>query len=217
MQNISVVIFDLGRVLVHIDFDAFPNGLGLRTKAEREPYVNDKSIEKFAVKYETGKITTNEFLNTLEKIFQGKFSREHILHTWNEIIGRENQAILPIVYDVQRKYRTAVLSNTSESHWKKAISTAPVVRSFQQYFLSYEIGWMKPDPKIYDSVIESLRVPPGEILFIDDIQENIDAAVEKGMKGIVFTSADQLRRDLKGMISLPDRNDSEGKMKRSQK
>ena len=211
MQKISVVIFDLGRVLVHIDFDAFPNALGLRTKAEREPYAKDKSIETLAVKYETGKIITDEFLGTLEKIFHGKFSHDHILHAWNEIIGEENQAVLPIVHDVQRKYRTAVLSNTSESHWKKAIATAPVLKTIPQYFLSYEIGWMKPDPKIYDNVIDSLRVPPGEILFIDDIQENIDAAVKKGIKGIVFTSAEQLRSELKGMISLPDQNDPEGK------
>jgi glucose-1-phosphatase len=202
MNNISTVIFDLGRVLVHIDFEAFPNALGLKTKADREPYEKERSIETIALQYETGKISTDDFLSKLEIIFKGKFSHEYMLYAWNEIIGKENQEIVSVVREVQKNYRTAVLSNTSESHWEKALATAPVLATFPRYFLSYEIGFHKPDPEIYDAVLRSLQTPPEKILFIDDIRENIQAAEKKGIKGIVFTSVEQLRKDMLRYIQI---------------
>ncbi|MBI2428717.1 MAG: HAD family phosphatase [Ignavibacteriales bacterium] len=189
-NEIKVVLFDLGRVLMHIDFDAFPNGLGLFTEEQRAPY--QIPTAKLWRAYETGKMTTDDFLESLYNIFDYKFSKRQILEAWNGIIVRDNEKIVPFVQEVQKKYRTAILSNTSPSHWEKVLHISLLVRSIPHHFTSFGIGAMKPDPMVYHHVADSLLVQPHEILFIDDLQENVKGAVTVGMKGIVYKGIDSL-------------------------
>ena len=193
-KEIKVILFDLGRVLMHIDFDAFPNGLGLLTEEQRAPYrVPTRKLWRL---YETGKLSTDEFLESLDHIFDRKFSKEHILEAWNRIIVRDNEDIVSFVRAVQKQFRTAILSNTSPSHWEKVLQISPLVRSIPHHFTSFGIGVMKPDPLAYRHVADTLRVQPHEILFIDDLQENVDGAIKVGLKGVVYKSIDSLPDDM---------------------
>ena len=200
MTTVSVIIFDLGRVLVDLDFDAFPRLLGFE-RNHASPSVKS-SIERLAIQYETGKITTEQFFNSLDEILHHKFRREELMNAWNAIIGKENSAITSIVEAVQLRYRTAILSNTSPTHFQKALETSPMLQKFSKRYLSYEIGAMKPDLSAYRRVIENLKVVPSTILFIDDVSENIIAARRCGMVGILFTDPQRLRRELESRSIL---------------
>jgi glucose-1-phosphatase len=191
---ITTVMFDLGRVLVNIDFDAFPNTLGLFTAEDRTPYA--RRIAPLAHRYEIGAISTEDFVAALKEVFAGRFSRAELLNAWNEIIRDQNNEIVSIVDAVQTRFRTAVLSNTSESHWKKALATAPVLHRIPFHFTSFEAGAAKPDPRIYEYALAQLGGAPEEILFIDDLEENVRAAERCGMQGIVYVSPEELRREL---------------------
>jgi len=193
-SEIKVILFDLGRVLMHIDFDAFPNGLGLFTEEQRAPY--KISIGKLWRAYETGKMTTEEFLEALYVIFECKFTKEKILEAWNGIIVSDNEEIVPFVQKVQQNYRTAILTNTSPSHWEKVLKVSLLAKSIPHHFTSFNIGAMKPARIVYDYVTNALQVSPHEILFLDDLKENIDGAIEAGMKGVVFRSAEQAEKEL---------------------
>lgn len=187
MNNIKVVLFDLGRVLMHIDFDAFPNRLGLLTEEQRAPF--QQPIGKLWRVYETGAMTTDEFLDNLFSIFNRTFTKEHILEAWNGIIVRDNEEIVPLVQKIQKKFQTAILSNTSPSHWEKVLQISDVVKSIPHHFTSFTIGAMKPDRVVYEHVVSSLNVLPNEIIFIDDLKENVDGAIQAGMQGLVFKNA----------------------------
>lgn len=191
---ISTVIFDLGRVLVAIDFEAFPNALNLRTPESRAPYA--AATAEAGHLYERGKISTDEFTERLFTIFGGRYTRRDLLSAWDEIIRVDVPGMAALVERVQARCATAMLSNTSSSHFEKAAHECATVQLVRRRFLSYEIGTAKPDPVIYKHVIDSLGVPPGEILFIDDLKENIDGAREAGMNGIIFTDIERLERDL---------------------
>ena len=193
MKEISTVIFDLGRVLVNIDFDAFPRALGIDRKHADKTV--EAAVERMAVQYETGKIGTDQFLESLEKIFLGKFSREQLLAAWNAIIEEENAAMLPIVDAVQARYQTAILSNTSPTHFIKAYDTTAIIKKFSKRYLSFQIGSMKPDPVVYNYVIRDLSAAPSSILFIDDISENITAAMKCGIQGLLYTDIPHLKAD----------------------
>lgn len=192
-NSIDVVLFDLGRVLMEIDFDAFPNGLGLYTGEQRAPYITP--TRKLWHAYETGILTTEEFVDAIRAIFAGKFLKEKILEAWDGIIVRDNEAIIPFVRSVQKKYRTAILSNTSPSHWEKALRVSSIVPTIQECFTSFSIGAMKPEKRVYNYVARSLNVPPDRIVFIDDLEENILGAREAGMKGLVFHNTTQIETD----------------------
>jgi FMN phosphatase YigB (HAD superfamily) len=186
IDNIKVVLFDLGRVLMHIDFDAFPNGLGLVTEEQRAPF--QQPIGKLWRTYETGRMTTDEFLHHLFLIFNCSFTKEHILEAWNKIIVCDNEAIVPLVRKIQKNYRTAILSNTSPSHWEKILQVSDLAKSIPHHFTSFSIGAMKPEPVVYEYVVSSLNVQPNQIIFIDDLTENVEGAVKFGMQGIVYKS-----------------------------
>ncbi len=73
---------------------------------------------------------------------------------------------------------------------------------FARTFLSFEMGHMKPDPRTYHSVAKELGVQSPEVIFIDDKKDNVEGAFKCGMRGIVFSSAEQLAADLEKVYNV---------------
>ncbi len=194
MDGISTVIFDIGGVLINIDPGAFPRMLGV--DPNRIHYSDKNAIEEAAKEYETGRIDTEEFFRKIDQIFEGKYTPDKLANAWNAIVRKENLNIIPIVDAVQSKYQTAILSNTNPLHYQRSIETAAILKKFNRSYLSYQIGASKPDPAIYQFVINDLSVHPSSILLIDDIGENVAAALKSGMAGIVFKDSSLLYREL---------------------
>ena len=72
----------------------------------------------------------------------------------------------------------------------------PWLDAFDVRVFSCDLGIVKPDARIYRSLLDRLQLAPADVLFIDDVPANIEAARTAGLHGIVFASADQLRADL---------------------
>jgi putative hydrolase of the HAD superfamily len=200
-NSISTVIFDLGRVCVNIDFEAFPNALELLTAEARAPY--QRAVAVHAHLFETGKISTEEFIDRLFSVFNGRYTREHLLHAWNEIIRDDVPGMLSIISRVQDHHATAMLSNTSVVHFEKAERDCSTVRQITRRFLSFEVGVAKPAPEIYEHVIRELGAEPARLLFIDDLAENVEAAQKAGMNGLIFTDPGHLEAALVEWNILP--------------
>ncbi|HTR81539.1 MAG TPA: HAD family phosphatase [Bacteroidota bacterium] len=189
-----MIIFDLGRVLVNIDFDAFPRSLGIDP---RHPDPQEKSAtEKLAFQYETGKLSTNVFFEKLSEIFHGRYTREQLIVAWNAIIVDENSPMIPIVDAAQKRYRTAILSNTSPTHFEKTYTSTAIIKRFSTYYLSYRLGMAKPDSRIYDYIIQDVGTDPSRIVFIDDVAENITASRDSGITSILFENVPTLKNEL---------------------
>ncbi len=198
MNTITTVIFDLGRVLMDIDFRAFSRALRLNHRGTG--IFSEKKLELLAFKYETGKMSTEEFFASLSTFFGKRFSHRELFEAWNAIVGGEKKDMAPIVARVQQQYRTAILSNTNEAHFKYAALTIPLIQKIPLHFLSYKIGAVKPDPHVYFHVINALNSDPSSLLFIDDIPENISAAQAVGMEGLIFQTPAQLRSELAAIL-----------------
>jgi putative hydrolase of the HAD superfamily len=109
----------------------------------------------------------------------------------------ENRAML--AWQLELKHRgllTAIVSNMGDTVHKAMVSEFAWLSRFDVLVWSYELRITKPDPAIYRYALERLGTQPEETLFIDDREENVRAAIAVGMKGIVFTNVDQLRREL---------------------
>lgn len=194
MNEIKVVLFDLGRVLMHIDFEAFPKGLGM-SSLEMQQRFDTKTIQKNVRAYETGMLTTDQFLHSLVELFHRQFSREQILTAFNDIIIEDNQEIIPFVEEVRSRYHIVVLSNTCACHWEKVERVSSLIKIFPDLFTSFQLGAMKPDATVYSAVCSTLKVKPSDVVFIDDLGENVEGARNCGMKGIVFFNTSQLQSD----------------------
>jgi FMN phosphatase YigB (HAD superfamily) len=118
-----------------------------------------------------------------------------------------NEAIVPLVEGLRtRGLGLGVLSNTSAAHWEHCTRRFALLGSdFAVHALSFQIGIMKPDPRIYAAATRLAGVRPGEILFIDDRPENVAAARMVGWDAVVFSTAESLNADLssRGLLSGP--------------
>jgi putative hydrolase of the HAD superfamily len=121
---------------------------------------------------------------------------------WTEIFT-ENKEVSGIILSLRGKLRLGLLSNTDPLHFKYALSKFPVLTAFDQWILSYEVGFKKPDIRIYQKAIEWASVKPEKILFIDDMERHVEVARSLGMKGIHFISAAKMREELSLRFNLP--------------
>ena len=94
----------------------------------------------------------------------------------------------------------ALLSDTAEMY-AKIISRNGFYDGFDKIFLSYEIGYMKPSVEAFKTVLDYYQLNPGEVLFVDDNPKNVDAAVDMGMTGILFTDAQTVTKSIRQVFS----------------
>jgi len=73
---------------------------------------------------------------------------------------------------------------------------------FRRVFLSFDVGYMKPDPRSYQVVLKELGVMPHDVVLVDDKKENVDSAIKCGMKGIVYESPAQLKSELEKVYNV---------------
>jgi len=78
--------------------------------------------------------------------------------------------------------------------------TGQTLAAEDKIFVSYELGLLKPDKAIYQSVLAKLNVKPEEVIFIDDKRENVEAAKSLGINGIVF-DRNTISRQIKTLIT----------------
>nr|MBP7216274.1 HAD-IA family hydrolase [Candidatus Omnitrophota bacterium] len=94
------------------------------------------------------------------------------------------------------RYTLAMLSNVNVLHLSYLKQRYALFDAFHHIFASCEMGMRKPDPRIYEAVLERLAVSPGEVFYTDDRPELIKCAQALGIKGFVFTDIQQLIDDL---------------------
>ncbi len=100
-------------------------------------------------------------------------------------------------------YRTGILSNMPLPYVRFIRREVSWFDRFSHHVLSAELKQMKPEPEIYRTALDSCGTPPEEVLFIDDLPENIEAAREAGMRGIVFTGIEDLHEIVTSEYGLP--------------
>ena len=199
-DKFEAVLFDLGNVLVGIDFDAFPRALGLDPAQARPD--NRTAVGKLSALYETGILSTDEFFGQLSELLQGRFGRDELESAWNAIIGEQNEELVPIVHAVRQEHTIALISNTSPIHFLRSEERIPVLRSFSKRYLSYEVGAAKPSVAMYRHVVDDLGVDPSAIVLIDDVRENVDGANQCGLVGILFMDVLRLKEELRNLRIL---------------
>jgi HAD superfamily hydrolase (TIGR01509 family) len=103
---------------------------------------------------------------------------------------------LDLLEELRPRCRLACLSNNNEIHWGKVI--AEFGRSFSKLFASHETGLIKPDREAFEAAAGDLGVPVGEILFLDDNPECVEAALAAGMRAREVHGVAEARRALEG-------------------
>ena len=191
MQGIKNIIFDLGGVILNIDYkrpqEEFKK-LGI--KDVETLYSKQNQVELFDL-LETGKISEKEFVQKIKESSDLEISDSEIITAWNSILLEFPLRRLQILQQLQLHYNIYLLSNTNEIH-EKAFNEMLKIQCgypslalfFDRVYLSHRVGLRKPDPKIFELVINENNLKIEETLFIDDSLQHIESASKLGLKTI---------------------------------
>jgi glucose-1-phosphatase len=196
VTSADALLFDLGRVVIDIDFDrAFARwaahaGCDNRLIAQRfaERFRQDASYRR----HETGDIDTGEYFAILRATFEIDISDEQFLDGWNAIFVGEMPGMSDLLARAARRLPLYAFTNSNRDHervWSKRF--AGVLGNFKDIYVSSTIGLRKPDAAAYDHVVKAIGVPAERIVFFDDGLENVDGARARGLQAVhVRSSAD---------------------------
>ena len=202
---IEVILYDLGNVILPFSHHQIAEKLARFSRREesKDPEAIFSflfSREKGAVNaYETGKVSSSEFFLLLKERFHLSLSFEDFVPIWNDIFV-ENHEVSETIRSQKGKWKLGLVSNTNALHFDYALSKFPILRIFDRWILSHEVGSKKPDVEIFQKAIEWAGVEPGRILFIDDMKRHVDAARSLGIETIHFASALQLKEELSKIL-----------------
>jgi putative hydrolase of the HAD superfamily len=111
-----------------------------------------------------------------------------------------------ILTSIPPSYDKALMSNTNALHWHECGECASLAPYFDQIFLSFETGRLKPDEDAFLHVAGELSVKPGQIAFFDDNPQNVAAAKRAGMQAFLTRGPRQLELALRTAgVPLTDR------------
>lgn len=189
LEGIKNIIFDFGCVIVDLDRRKCIEALERVGAGEIAHYVDEcKQIDMF-LDLELGKINVEEFCREIRRRAPGcKASDEAISKAWGELLTGIPIGRLQKIEQLHRKYSIYLLSNSNPIHWEKSVDNffpkaehAPEFY-FDKMFISYKMGMVKPDARIFETLIRETGIKPEETLFIDDSLANCKAAGEFGIK-----------------------------------
>jgi len=198
---IEVIFFDLGNVI--LPFNHYQIAEKLSPFVQEKDFQDPRKIFSYIFDLKTGAInpfdagelSPKEFFQSLKESLQLSISFEAFVPIWNEIFV-EDREVSEIIRSLKGKWRLGLLSNTDPLHFNYIVLTFPVLSALEKWILSYEVGFKKPDARIFQRAMEWASVEPEKILFIDDTKGHVEAAISLGMQGIHFHSGQQLKEEL---------------------
>lgn len=199
MEKIKNIIFDLGGVLLDIDYNLTRTAFEKAGVTHFDDMYSQASADKLFQKLETGKITEDNFYKELNNSTGMHLSPEEIRNAWNAMLLSFRENSLTAIANLKGKYKLYLLSNTNFIHmeaFNKIYHSQPRSLRFDDYFnkafYSCDIGFRKPDAICYEWVIDHLKIDAAETLFIDDSVQNIEAAKSVGMKTVHLVPGDKI-------------------------
>jgi putative hydrolase of the HAD superfamily len=194
---VKLLVFDMGHVFVRFDWEKVCQGFCDRARVSRERFKTVLS-EVAKLGYESGGCDTEYFLRRMNELLGSDISMEEFTALWNASF-EEDPEMAELLQQLKESYPIYLLSNTNENHYAYLQGRYNVARHFAHLILSYEVGLAKPDTRIYQLVLERSGYAPSEIVFVDDLIPNVEAAAKVGLRTIQFVGIDDLKHRLADM------------------
>jgi FMN phosphatase YigB (HAD superfamily) len=193
---VKAVIFDLGQVT--IAFDLRRGYQALQPYCLCPPEEISKLIRAAGIvePFESGQISPGDFVRRFCDVLGLDLDYDRFCQLWSSIFLPGSPLPEPLLEGLHRRYRLLALSNTNAIHFEAVLRDYPILRHFDGFVLSYEVGVSKPDPRIYEAAIERAGCRAEECFFTDDVAAYVEGARNAGMNAAQFQSVEQLERDL---------------------
>ena len=202
---IKNLLFDLGGVIMDIrrlNCVASFERLGMK---DADSFLGEYSQKGPFLQLEEGLITEAQFRDAVRQFIDGEVSDEQIDKAFCDFLVGIPIHRLEQLRQLKEKYGIYMLSNTNPIMWHSRIAEDFRQEGMERedYFdgivTSFEARSIKPDAKIFHTVVEKLGIKPEETLFLDDSQKNLDAAAQLGFHTLLVTPGSEFFELLKAV------------------
>jgi 2-haloacid dehalogenase len=196
MEAVEAVVFDVGGVLL----DWSPEYLYRRLiadEAERRHFLSEVCSPEWNRMQDAGR----PWSEAVEELIS-RFPDYADLITaydshWEEMVAGPIEPTVEILHELEMAgVPIYALTNFSSAKWQIAKERWPFLQDFDGEVVSGDVGVIKPDPRIYEILIQRYSLDPQRTFYTDDHPENVDAAKRLGFQAELFTTPEQLRKQL---------------------
>nr|WP_245402661.1 HAD family phosphatase [Pontibacter sp. E15-1] len=189
MAQIKNIIFDLGGVIINIDYNRSIAELQKLCKNNCNVAYSQREQAQLFDMFETGASSPGQFRDELRNAYGITAPDEEIDKAWNAMLLDIPQERIDLLMELGKRYRIFLLSNTNAIHltrFNEIVAhsfTIPSLDSlFEQSYYSHLIGKRKPDALVFEEIIAMNGLQKDETLFIDDSIQHIESASKVGLQ-----------------------------------
>jgi putative hydrolase of the HAD superfamily len=197
MSEIRAIGFDMGGVIITYAVPAQMQYLS--SKLARSPEELEEAYHELREQSELGELRPEEFWKQYLASLGLELDAASTHHYWNDVyyqISPMLGGMLELVDKLKvNGYKVGMLSNMDTDH-AELNRNRHIYDHFDQVILSNEVHLRKPAPEAYQALASALEVNFQEVVFIDDLELNVEGANKVGMKGVLFTDYRKLISDL---------------------
>jgi FMN phosphatase YigB (HAD superfamily) len=196
-NSADALLFDLGRVVLDIDFGKVLANWAGHAGCEPAQLVARFSPNDVWHCHERGEISDAEFFAGLRASLGIGISDAQFLEGWNAIFTGEMPDIAASLARAAQRLPLYAFSNTNNAHVVHfSQAYVDVLGHFREVYLSNAIGLRKPEAAAFDHVVKAIGVPAARIVFFDDSADNIAGARARGLTAVHVTAPDDVAKAL---------------------
>lgn len=197
-KTIKVILFDLGNVLIDLNYGAAVKRIVHFCKNNERDIINTLMRSEITGIFEEGKLSPEDFFSGVKGLLGLDISYAGFVSIWNEVffLSAKNRFVYSIANNLKSNYKIGILSNINVLHYEYIKENFPIFNIFDKVFASFQLGSIKPNPSIYNNVLSELKVEPEEVFYTDDREELVKSASALGINSFVFNSVNKLKKDL---------------------
>ena len=199
MDRIKNIVFDLGAVLIDIDFNKVAVSFKQLGFSNFEQHYSQLQANELFQQLEKGEISDVDFYTAIQQQIDIPLSHTQIQNAWNSILLDFRIESMQLLASLKNKYRLFLLSNTNAIHLEEInailfqqTNNSSLDSYFEKAYYSHIVGLRKPSKEIFSHVLENANIVANETLFIDDSFPNIDTANQMGFKTYLLLPGEKI-------------------------
>lgn len=203
IRTVDVILFDLGNILVEIDFARVFAAWAAASGRSPQEIAARWSMDASYTAYERGELDENAWFASLRSSLGINLSGAEFLDGWNAVFCGPMPGAKDLLQNLMGKLPLYVFSNTNYVHERYFLAQyADLLHPIETVFTSCRLGRRKPDPEAFLQVVRECGHRAESMVFFDDLAENAAGACIAGLQGHAVSNVAEMRTILRDRYAL---------------